>query len=187
MSECLLTHAIAKSGENNYNRLNMLLRAAAKTVSIVPQFLQHSLARLTRIDMGSMSNIALPAFIKENTSVKKVNRGVWIHPKSISSPTSFIFYIHGGAYEIGNPGTHMLFMRHLAYRTQCSVFGAKYITDRGIDIMHEKLEKALQEALESNLEPIFAGDSAGGGLVLTFSQLFWFDVTSIMFSSQIYT
>ena len=86
------------------------------------------------------------------------------------SSSSFIFYIHGGAYEIGNPGTHMLFMRHLSYRTQCRVFGAKYITDKGIDRMHNKLKNALEEALKSNLDPIFAGDSAGGGLVLTFLQ-----------------
>ena len=172
-SKCLRTHAISKSGEDDYELLTKLLRKAAKTVSILPDFAQHSLARLTRLNMGNMSSmIALPAFIKENTSVQHLDRGVWIHPSSkhASSSPYFIFYIHGGAYEIGNPGTHMLFMRHLSYRTQCSVFGAKYITDRGIDIMHAKLETALNEAVGScsNMTPIFVGDSAGGALVMTF-------------------
>ena len=174
MSNCLRTHALAKSGESDYNRLNTLLQTAAKGVSVLPNVAQHSLARLTRINMGNISStLLLPRFIEENTLVKKVDRGLCIYPSTSESESEsspyFIFYIHGGAYEIGNPGTHLLFMRHLSYRTQCNVFGAKYITDNGIDRMHIKLGNALDEARKYFKEtPIFVGDSAGGGLVMTF-------------------
>ena len=100
-SKCLRTHAISKSGEDDYELLTKLLRKAAKTVSILPDFAQHSLARLTRLNMGNMSSmIALPAFIKENTSVQHLDRGVWIHPSSklASSSPYFIFYIHTKPY-----------------------------------------------------------------------------------------
>ena len=169
----LWTHAISSSGEDTYNNLNNVLQKITNVVQVLPTFLQESIFKLTHLDMSPLSNIVLPTHVRQNTSVKKVVFGSWVNPNTIhTSSKTFIFYIHGGAYEIGSPGVYMPFLRHLSYRTQCAVYGAKYVTtfNKNIQQIHENLEMAFWEASTEGKTPIFMGDSAGGGLVLTFFQ-----------------
>ena len=69
---------------------------------------------------------------------------------------TYIFYIHGGAYEISNHGVYMPFLRHFSYRTPCTVYEAKYIT-YGIQQIHENLESTFWESFEEGKIPVFMG------------------------------
>ena len=159
-------------GQVTYSRITRGLRAGASILNSIPG-LTRIFALVSRTGLASVPSFAMPSFLTENTTVKKRPTGRWILPTGLDPATGFIFYIHGGAYEIGNPGTHELFLRLLVYRTKTAVFAPTYVTDLGIDTMHARLHEAYKDAIETSPVPgipVLMGDSAGGGLVITFLQ-----------------
>jgi acetyl esterase/lipase len=155
-------------GYVTYERINGGLRLGASILNSIPG-LTRLFALFSRTSIVSIPSFALPSFLSNNTTVQTDPRGHWVRPSVDTIATGFIFYIHGGAYEIGNPGTHELFLRLLAYRTKTTIFAPRYVTDSGIDRMHTKLHEAYRYACGTSSDiPVLMGDSAGGGLVITF-------------------
>lgn len=161
------SYCFEKSKHITYEKTNKALRMGSGLVGHIPG-MSRLMALFSR--RVSIPKIIIPKYIRKNISKQKLKGlGYWLIPNGISDKSRFIFYIHGGAYEMGNPETHALFLYYLAYRTKMPIFAPSYVSDKGIDVMHNRLRNAFQ-VVRNNYEelPILMGDSAGGGLVITF-------------------
>lgn len=104
----------------------------------------------------------------------------WVQTKDYNtesnSKTRVILYLHGGAYIVGSPKTHRHITTRLALLGACRVLAVNY--RKGPDhvypaAQHDAL-KVYQWLLDEGYSPkniAFAGDSAGGNLCITLSQL----------------
>lgn len=81
-----------------------------------------------------------------------------------------VLFFHGGAYCVGSPATHRGLTSHLAKRCRADVHVVDYrlapehVFPAAVDDCLNAYRGLLEEVPESRI--VFAGDSAGGGLVL---------------------
>lgn len=94
-----------------------------------------------------------------------------ITPDDISDHDTRILYFHGGAYTIGSPGANEADARRLAIRCKAVVHSVKYTTatfapyPAAVDDAEAAYEALLALGVPAQ-KIVFAGTSAGGGLVL---------------------
>ena len=161
---------LRRRGAITYEGVNTLLRAGASVLES-SSALTRLVARASRSILAD-SSFAVPGVLSDRSTVERTADGLWVRPTGCDPSTDgFVFYIHGGGYHLGNPGTHALFLHLLADRLQLAVYAPVYVTDDGIEQMHRNLDRAYTAArmrYRSDTAPVLAGDSAGGGLVLTF-------------------
>jgi len=106
------------------------------------------------------------------TAVKeKQVRGEWIGPNVGSLPDKAILYLHGGGYVSCSPITHRAITCSLARMASCRVFALDYhlAPEHPFPSAVDDVETAYQWLLRQGIKPhdiSFAGDSAGGGLVV---------------------
>lgn len=85
-----------------------------------------------------------------------------------------IFYLHGGAYYLNATSTYIYGCYDLAKLFNAKVYLPIYplVPQNSFSDCFEFLDKAYEKitALDKDKEVIFCGDSAGGGLVLAYSQ-----------------
>jgi epsilon-lactone hydrolase len=129
-------------------------------------------ARKARRRFGSPK--VLQWFKSRGLQIEKIEneqvRGEWITPKNVNQ--AVILYIHGGGFVAGSPAGHRPITASLARLGNCKVFSLDYRL-----APENRVPKALDDCLaayrwllEQNISPkqiAFAGDSAGGGLVLS--------------------
>ncbi len=97
-------------------------------------------------------------------------KGEWQVPKTAPNDTC-IYYMHGGGYTVGSPESHRAMTTGLAEMTNTKVFSLDYrlSPEYSFPAPLDDALKAYHWLVESGLTAdkiIFAGDSAGGGLVL---------------------
>lgn len=83
-----------------------------------------------------------------------------------------ILYCHGGAYSVGNPATHRQLLAELALMTGATVLAVEYrrCPENPYPAAQEDVKRAYRALLSSGVPAstiVLAGDSAGGGLVLS--------------------
>jgi acetyl esterase/lipase len=97
-------------------------------------------------------------------------RGEWLEPQNAAD--AVVFYVHGGGFISCSPRTHRPIAAALARKTDFRLFSVDYrlAPEDRFPAALEDLSKAYRWLLEQNVSPervAFAGDSAGGGLVLS--------------------
>lgn len=97
-------------------------------------------------------------------------RGEWLTPKNAKQ--AVILYIHGGGFVAGSPAGHRPITASLARLGSCNVFSLDYrlAPQHRFPAALDDAAAAYQWLLEQNFNPhqiAIAGDSAGGGLVLS--------------------
>lgn len=97
--------------------------------------------------------------------------GEWVEPVEGSLNDNVILYMHGGAYISGSPRTHRALTAELARSTGSRVLVLNYrlAPEFGFPAWLEDSVSAYQFLLSQGHRPeqiVFAGDSAGGNLVL---------------------
>ena len=104
-------------------------------------------------------------------SVQGVIRGEWISKQGRSDNAGIIFYIHGGGYVSCSAGTHRPVTCWLARQTRLAVFSVNYelAPENPFPASVEGVLGAYRWLTETHpgIPIAIAGDSAGGGLVLT--------------------
>jgi monoterpene epsilon-lactone hydrolase len=104
-----------------------------------------------------------------------VRPAIWFKPQSAASSSSVILYLHGGAFIAGSPSSHRKLVGHLAKKAGCQALSLDY--RRAPDYQFpSQIEDALaaykwllNEKGYSSKNIAFAGDSAGGNLVVSTS------------------
>lgn len=98
-------------------------------------------------------------------------RGEWLVPDKCSSPGKVVLYLHGGGYVSCSPTTYRVITCSLARMAGCCVFAVdyrlapEYLFPAAVDDAEAGYKWLVQQGI--NPEGIaFAGDSAGGGLVV---------------------
>jgi acetyl esterase/lipase len=97
--------------------------------------------------------------------------GEWVVPMGGAHAGRTVLYLHGGAYCVGSPRTHRALTGHLALRCAARVFAADYrlAPEHPFPAAVEDAVAAYAGLLANGIPPgqvVFAGDSAGGGLVV---------------------
>lgn len=105
----------------------------------------------------------------EQVSNKKV-QGEWITPKN--AKRSVILYIHGGGFVSGSPAGHRPITASLARLGNFKTFSLDYrlAPENRFPAALDDVLAAYQWLIEQNISPkqiALAGDSAGGGLVIS--------------------
>lgn len=96
--------------------------------------------------------------------------GFWFRPPE-ARPTAAILYLHGGGYVMGSVATHRSLIARLALATGVSVLALDYrlAPEHPFPAAIDDVDAAYRWLRAAGLSPeriVFAGDSAGGGLVL---------------------
>lgn len=99
-------------------------------------------------------------------------RGEWLTPTRLRLPDAVLLYIHGGGYVSCSARSHRPITAALAQRIGCRVFSLDYrlAPEHPFPAAAEDAVKAAQWLMASSVNPenlAIAGDSAGGGLVIT--------------------
>jgi acetyl esterase/lipase len=136
-----------------------------------PPATEEKLAKLAR---SVMDNPRLQPKLSKDVEVRQVAenglKGEWVnYPNADERKT--ILYFHGGGYIAGSPLTYRFFASHLSRATRARVFLHDYrlapehrfpaALDDGVIAYLWLLEKGV-----SPEQIVFAGDSAGGGLLM---------------------
>jgi monoterpene epsilon-lactone hydrolase len=99
-------------------------------------------------------------------------RGEWLIPRQVSRERSAVLYFHGGGYVSCTPASHRAITATLARLTRQRVFTLDYrlAPDHRFPAAIDDAEAAYDWLVhEQGVPPgqiIFAGDSAGGGMVM---------------------
>ncbi|MDP2228857.1 MAG: alpha/beta hydrolase [Moraxellaceae bacterium] len=131
--------------------------------------------RLTRARMGisawsmEASAALIPSPLANFTRVKQPVHGEWVETGEDTSRV--ILYLHGGAYIAGSPRTHRPLTVMLARKAGARVFALDYrqAPEHAFPAWLEDSVAAYRHLLQRGERPeniVFAGDSAGGNLVL---------------------
>lgn len=117
------------------------------------------------------------SYVSLGLKIKRIEekniRGEWIVPQSdAAAQDKIIFYIHGGGYVSCSPNTHRPITATLARRTKLKVFALDYrlAPENPFPATLEDVVAAYQWLIEQNYDAkkiAVAGDSAGGGLVVS--------------------
>lgn len=115
----------------------------------------------------------IPTFLfKSSVEIKKyLNKKVYILNKK--EDTSYvILYLHGGAYVNEPLITHWQYVDHLAQAVNAEIIFPIYplIPDYTYKDSFELLDALYKDILKLNKTIIFMGDSAGGGLALSYNE-----------------
>jgi epsilon-lactone hydrolase len=94
----------------------------------------------------------------------------WIFPGN-ARPDKAILYFHGGGFRLGSVASHRDLISRLAHASGCRVLAVNYrlAPEHGFPAPVEDAVSAYRWMLDQGLQPdniAFAGDSAGGNLVL---------------------
>ncbi len=153
-------------------------------LSLLNQALRHTLQPVFTIEQPSAASLLearrqfqrltylMPCFHRCNIHDSQAPglNGEWIEPAYYSQRV--IFYLHGGGFYVGSPRSHRPLTTALATLSQSRVFCLDYglaPENRIFDIQEETVTayKALIASGHLPHQIVFAGDSAGGHLVLT--------------------
>jgi acetyl esterase/lipase len=96
--------------------------------------------------------------------------GWWAYPERAGSRAA-ILYLHGGGYVIGSAGAYRNFVGHIANKASAATFIADYALapEHPFPGAPDDLKAAHAGLLELGYERIaLCGDSAGGGLLLSY-------------------
>lgn len=99
-------------------------------------------------------------------------RGEWLRAKQSDSENKIVFYIHGGGFVSCSAATHRPVTAALARLTKLPVFAVDYRLapehrfPAALDDVFEAYKRLLKKGFDSRKIAV-AGDSAGGGLVLS--------------------
>jgi len=110
-------------------------------------------------------------FTREVT-VQKTDHGEWLTPRHLRDHQGVILYFHGGGYVSCSPGSHRAITANLARLTGQRVFAVDYrlAPEHPFPAAIDDAEAAYDWLLHSQGVPAqritFAGDSAGGGMVI---------------------
>lgn len=98
-------------------------------------------------------------------------RGEWLTPRECESPQRVLLYLHGGGYVSCSPRSHRPITASLARQLNQRVFCLDYrlAPEHPFPTAVDDAAAAYQWLLQQGIQPrdiAFAGDSAGGGLVV---------------------
>jgi epsilon-lactone hydrolase len=105
-------------------------------------------------------------------TVRETDHGEWLTPDHLRDQQSVIFYFHGGGYVSCSPSTHRAITANLARLTGQRIFALDYrlAPEHPFPAAIDDAEAAYDWLLRDHgLSPhriTFAGDSAGGGMVI---------------------
>ncbi|HEY6970793.1 MAG TPA: alpha/beta hydrolase [Candidatus Angelobacter sp.] len=143
---------------------------------VVKRWPRDNPTRLVRRARRIFGEPKLPGF-RQSTGVKieQVSedvRGEWLTPEPLRFPEAVLLYIHGGGYVSCSPRSHRPITAALARRIGCRVFSLDYrlAPENPFPAAAEDAVKAAEWLMASSVKPgnlALAGDSAGGGLVIT--------------------
>lgn len=95
----------------------------------------------------------------------------WIRPEG-SRPDRVILFVHGGAYILGSPQTHLELTHRFAKASKTQALSVDYrlLPEHAYPACIDDIVAAYQYLLKEGFLPqhiVIAGDSAGGGITLT--------------------
>ncbi len=105
-------------------------------------------------------------------TVRETDHGEWLAPDLLHDQKSVILYFHGGGYVSCSPGSHRAITANLARLTGQRVFAVDYRLapehpfPAAIDDAEAAYDWLLHKHGVSPQHITFAGDSAGGGMVI---------------------
>ncbi len=105
-------------------------------------------------------------------TVLETDHGEWLTPDNLCDQQSVILYFHGGGYVSCSPGSHRAITANLARLTGQRVFAVDYRLapehpfPAAIDDAEAAYDWLLHDQAVSPQHITFAGDSAGGGMVI---------------------
>lgn len=115
--------------------------------------------------------VRLPAKVKITPDKLPGFDAEWVDAGN-ALPSRVMLYFHGGAYFMGSPQSHRELTWRLAETSRCRVFAINYrmVPDSNFPCWVEDAVTAYRYLLQQGYRAediVFAGDSAGGNLVLT--------------------
>lgn len=98
-------------------------------------------------------------------------RALWVTPRKGKTKGTMLF-LHGGGFAIGSPESHLGMVAQFACQCQLRVLSIDYrlAPEHACPAAIEDTQKAYEWLLDQGIPPgelIIAGDSAGGGLVVS--------------------
>ena len=150
--------------------LNAYIRTIVRRDSWGPD--PESVARRARKMFGAPS--AYRRYVSRGLEISEVSeggvRGEWVSP--IEPDTAIVLYIHGGGFVSCSPGTHRPVTTAMARLTRRAIFGVDYrlAPEHPFPTGLSDIVAAYEWLLALGYDPksiAVAGDSAGGGLVLS--------------------
>lgn len=150
----------------NFLYVNKFLKKITNIIDNVPLRFIQQMKGITYSEFWKYSEMLLPSSILQETDVIKNKHGLWVLPKE--KKQTFLFYIHGGGYSMWSPYSYIGFMRALCHRLDVAIYAPFYTRGENIQDMQEILLTSYRQSVSFNGLPIaIAGDSAGGGLVIS--------------------
>jgi epsilon-lactone hydrolase len=113
----------------------------------------------------------LSALYTRGVTIRKTNLGEWITPESVKDD-GVILYFHGGGYVSCSPASHRAITANIAKLTGQRVFALDYrlapehLFPAAIDDAAAAYNWLMNGQNVAPNQIIFAGDSAGGGMVI---------------------
>ena len=129
---------------------------------------------LARLARSKMDNPKLQPRLQKDVEVRPVAenglKGEWVRCSNADESKTILFF-HGGGYVAGSPRTYRFFISHLARATQARAFLHDYrlAPEHRFPAALDDSVAAYLWLLKEGVPPeqiVFAGDSAGGGLLL---------------------
>jgi epsilon-lactone hydrolase len=140
---------------------------------IVKRWPRKNLDAIVRRSRVVFSLPALLSFLYvRGVTVQQVSAGEWLIPNHLRDAQSAILYFHGGGYISCSPASHRAITANLARLTGQRVFALDYRLapdhpfPAAIDDAEAVYDWLLHEEGVSPQRITFAGDSAGGGMVI---------------------
>lgn len=178
-----MTSAEASAREDIEKRLLSLpkpsrnAKIASRLVKLVvkrwPRGKPHAIVRRSRkvFGLGSIFSGLHTRGTLINSVQENGVRGEWVVPNNCSSPDKVVLYLHGGGYVSCSPRTHRAITCSLARMAGCRVFALDYrlAPEHPFPSAVDDAEDAYKWLLNQGIKHeaiAFAGDSAGGGLVI---------------------
>jgi epsilon-lactone hydrolase len=167
------------------------LKLRIKTQSAMPSIQSHLFRFYLKSQRGIDANASVSqqrADFEKATGRAKMPKGVsvraaivggvpgeWIEPAAMEDE-SVILYLHGGGYMMGSPKTHRAMVARIAVasRARALLLDYRLAPEHPFPTAIEDAVAAYHALLDQGIAPeqiVFAGDSAGGGLVL--AALLW--------------
>jgi len=149
-----------------YLKLNTYLRS---------ETLDTELYRIIFEELASMSAEPTEVTYEEVQCPGTVRSAIWVKPQSAASSSSVILFLHGGAFIAGSPSCWRKMVGHLAKKAGCQALSIdyrrapEYQFPSQIEDALAAYKWLLNEKGYSSKNIAFAGDSAGGNLVVSTS------------------
>lgn len=140
---------------------------------IVKRWPRKNLDAILRRSRFVFNTPALFSFLfTRGVTIRRTDHGEWLTPVHLRDQQSVILYFHGGGYVSCSPASHRAITANLARLTGQRVFALSYRLapehpfPAAIDDAEAAYDWLLRDERLSPQHITFAGDSAGGGMVV---------------------